>query len=132
MGWIHLHPTDYEESQRSVKHLHATEEWIFDLIKNGAQLRPLAFGYRICTKFERKYHSVVEEKYVVDGKFSKIYIFYGDSIFSWLCYCAEIKEILEYEGSFPMIFRLVQELLGYPFFYFAPTLKNDDICQHFD
>ena len=35
--------------------------------------------------------------------------------FYWLCDCSAIKEVLEYSGSIPIIYRLAQELLGYQF-----------------
>ena len=40
---------------------------------------------------------------------------YLGNYFWWLCDCAEIKEILEYEGSILMIYSGDQEILGYHF-----------------
>ena len=41
-----MHTADDEESYLEVKLLSEKEEYVFDLIKNGAQLRNLAFIFR--------------------------------------------------------------------------------------
>ena len=59
MCWILMQTADDDESQQAIKLLRETGESIFDLSKNGALLRPLAFGSWSCKYFESKYHSFV-------------------------------------------------------------------------
>ena len=56
MGWILMHPANDDESQRTMRTLRETGECLFNLGKNGARLRPIAFGLISCTDFEREYH----------------------------------------------------------------------------
>ena len=48
MGWILMQPADGEESQKATAHLKNTGEFLFNLSKHGAQLKPVVFGYRNC------------------------------------------------------------------------------------
>ena len=82
---------------------------------NGSRLRPLAFGYRSCTYFEIKYHSFVGETECGRCEiFLNRHLLWGQH-FWWLCDCAAIKEILEYEVNIIMVWCWDQELLGYHF-----------------
>ena len=63
MGWILMQPADDFDSTEATIKLQKTGECLFDLCKNGARLRPVSFGSRSCTDFERKYHSFVGEEY---------------------------------------------------------------------
>ena len=56
MGWILMQPADDPESIQATTNLLETGECLFDLNKDGARLRPVFFGSRSCTEFERKYH----------------------------------------------------------------------------
>ena len=56
MGWILMQPADEKESQKSTAHIKKTRECLFDLFKNGAQLKPVAFGSCSCDDMESKYH----------------------------------------------------------------------------
>ena len=54
MGWILMQPADEKESQKSTAHIKKTRECLFDLFKNGAQLKPVAFGYHSGNDMESK------------------------------------------------------------------------------
>ena len=61
MGWILIQPADDVESERATKIMLDTGEFLFDLYKDVARLKPIQFGSRSCTDFERKYHLFVGE-----------------------------------------------------------------------
>ena len=61
MGWILMQPADDEESVAASKILLTTGECLFDLSKNGARLKPIAFGSRSCTLVEKSFHSFTGE-----------------------------------------------------------------------
>ena len=48
MSWILMQPADDKESQKATAHLKNTGEFLFNLSKHGAQLKPVVFGYRNC------------------------------------------------------------------------------------
>ena len=82
---------------------------------NGSRLRPLAFGYPSCTYFERKYYLFVGETSCSIWKNWQNRHLVWKQHFWLLCDCASVKEIIEYEGSIPMVCRWDQELFGYHF-----------------
>ena len=59
MGWLLTQTVGNKESQHEIRTLQETSKCLFDLGKNGARLKPIAFCLRSCTYFERKYHSFV-------------------------------------------------------------------------
>ena len=61
MGLILMYPSDDDESQHVMRTFQETGEYLFDLSKNGARLKPISFCSRLCTYFEHKYHSFVGE-----------------------------------------------------------------------
>ena len=61
MVWILMQLAEDEYSQREIRTVRETGEYLFDLGKNGARLKPIAFSSRPCTYFERKYHLFVIE-----------------------------------------------------------------------
>lgn len=115
MAWILMQPADDEESQRATKLLLETGECIFDLCKNGARLRPIAFGSRACTDMERKLHSFLGEIACGRWAIGQNRRFLWGCYFYWMCDCSAVKEVLEYDGSISYICRWAQELLGYHF-----------------
>ena len=115
MGWILMQPADDEESKRATAQLLETGECVFDLSKNGARLRPVAFGSRACSDMERLYHSFVGEVACGRWAISQNRQYLWGNKFYWLCDCSAVQEILEYDGTIPMICRWSQELLGYDF-----------------
>ena len=115
MGWILMQPADDEESHRATAHLLETGECVFDLSKNGTRLRPVAFGSRACSDMERLYHSFVGEVACGRWAISQNCQYLWGNKFYWLCDCSAVREILEYDGTIPMICRWAQELLGYDF-----------------
>ena len=92
-----------------------TVECYFELTKDGAWLKPVAFGSCGCNENEQKLHSFVGE--AVCGHLAiaqnRTYL-WGDHFF-WMCDCSAMKEILEYNSNIPMIFRWAQEILAYCF-----------------
>ena len=65
------------------------------------KLKDISFfvGETVCRRW-----AIVKNRYLIWGHH-----------FWWLCDCVSIKEILEYEGSTPMIYYWYQELLVYHF-----------------
>ena len=61
MGWILIQPADDEESTKVATILKETGKCLFDLTKNGARLKPVAFGSRSCNANEVKIHSFTGE-----------------------------------------------------------------------
>ena len=55
--------------------------------------------------------------------------FFWGHHFCWLCNCAAIKEIPDYEGIIPIVFRWAQELLGY---YFSIVHQSNKIMTDVD
>ena len=94
MGWIFMQPADNDKSQCAMSILRETIECLFDLSKNGARLKPIAFGSRLCTDFERKYHSFVIETACVIWEISQnCHLLWGQHL--WCIYdCAAVKEVL--------------------------------------
>ena len=48
-GWILMQTSDDKESIKAIKNLASTGICLFDLSKNGARLKHIAFGSRSCT-----------------------------------------------------------------------------------
>ena len=90
-------------------------ECLFYLSKNGARLKPIAFGSRSCTSVEKSFHYFTGES--ASGRWSigqnRRYLW--GCHFWWICDCSAIKEVLEYNGTILMVYRWVQKLLGYQF-----------------
>ena len=115
MGWILMQPVDDEKSTRAATTLKETGKCLFDLTKNGARLKPVAFGLQGCNTNEVNFHSFTGE-----GAYGRWAIIQNRKYlrgchFYWMCDCSSIKYILEYDKSIPMICQWAQELLGYQF-----------------
>ena len=102
MGWILMQPIDDIESTKA---LLKCGECTFDLSNDGDRLRPVRFGSRACTDFERKYHSFVGETASSRWEISQNKHYLWGNNFWWICDCAAMKEILEYEGNISQICR---------------------------
>ena len=83
--------------------------------KNSACLKSVAFGSRSCNDNEHNFYLFMGEGAFGCWAISQNRKYLWGCHFYWLCDCSEIKEILGYNGSIPMICRWVQELLGYQF-----------------
>ena len=105
MGWILMQPANNNESQAASKKLLALGECLFDLSKHGARLKPIAFGSRSCTLVERHFHSFTGE--AASGRWSieKNRKYLWGSHFWWICDCSSVKEVLEYNGTIPLVCR---------------------------
>ena len=103
--WILMQPEDDIESTKSTKALLKCSECTFNLSEDGARLHPVRFGSRAFTYFERKYHSFVGEAASGRWEISQNRHYLWGNKFWWMCDCAAIKEILEYEGSISQICR---------------------------
>ena len=66
MSWILIQPVDDIESTKATRGLLNSDEYTFDLGKDGARICPVRFGSRVYTEFERQYHLFVGE--VVSGR----------------------------------------------------------------
>ena len=115
MGWILMQPADDEQSIAASMTLSSGGKCLFELSKNGARLQPIAFGSRACTGLERKFHSFVGEAACGRWAISQNRMYLWGSHFYWMCDCAAVKEILDYDGNISMVCRWAQELLGYHF-----------------
>ena len=115
MRWILMQPADGEESARATKLLQDTGKCIFDLCKNSARLKPIAFGWQACTDMERRLHSFLGEIACGQWAIGQNRRFLLGCLFYWMCDCSAVKEVLEYEGSISYVCRWAQELLGYHF-----------------
>ena len=103
-----MQPADDAESIKGTKTLLKTGECLFDLCKDGAELRPVKFGSRSCMDFEFKYHSFVGKSAAGRWAISQNRHFLWGNNFWWMCDCSAIKEILEYKGNISHIFRWLQ------------------------
>ena len=63
----------------------------------------------------RSFTPLLMKPYAVVELSHKTVNMYGKIIFSWMCNCSTMKEILEYDGNIPIICRWTQELLAYSF-----------------
>ena len=115
MAWILMQPDDSSESCTAMQLLKETGENTFDFSKNGPRLVPVRFGSRACTDKERWFHSFVGESACGRWGIAQNRKFLWGCHFFWLCDCAAVKEILDYDGPINMIKRWSQELLGYHF-----------------
>ena len=61
MGWILMQPCDDIESTAATELLKKMGEYKFDLSKNSARLKPIAFGSRSCGDNETNVHSFTGE-----------------------------------------------------------------------
>ena len=113
MGWIMMQPSNDAESIRATEILRKPGEYVFDLTRNGAHLRPTGFGSRCCLEQEKKYHSFVGEAACRIWVISQNRRFLWRSHFWWMCDYKSIKEVLEYDGTISIVCRWEQELLGY-------------------
>ena len=115
MDWILTQPTDDEESIRAATILRKTGKYLFDLTKNGARLKPVAFGSRGCNTNKVNFHSFTGEGACVRWTIIENRKYLWGYHFYWMCDCFSIKETLEYDESISMICRWAQELLCYQF-----------------
>ena len=115
MAWILMQPDDSPQSLAATKLL--ADEGInkFDTKLDGPRLIPVRFGSRACLDKEKWFHSFVGEGACGRWGISQNRKFLWGTHFYWLCDCAAVKEILEYDGPITMIKRWAQELLGYHF-----------------
>ena len=149
MAWILMQPDDSEASIAATKVLLETGINQFDVTMDGPRLVPVRFGSRACLDKEKWFHSFVGEGACGRWGISQNRKFLWGTHFYWLCDCAAVKEILEYDGPITMIKRWAQELLGYHFsvvhrlqrmmrdvdslnrFYGNPVETYDTIAQAF-
>ena len=103
-----IQPTDDVESTKATKALLNNGEYTFDLSKDGARLRPVRFGSRVCTDFERNHYLLVGEAALGRWTISQNRHYLWGNKFWWMCDCAAVKEILEYEGNISQICRWAQ------------------------
>jgi hypothetical protein len=115
MGYILMQPSNTADSLAALAILKAGGENLFDLLMNGARLRPVRFGSRRCNDREHHYHSFVGEAGAGRWAISQCRKYLWGAHFYWLCDCSAMKEILEYDGEIHQIRRWAQELLGYHF-----------------
>ena len=136
MGWILMQPDDSDASKVALALLRSDGICDFDVSMKGARLRPIRFGSRSCTERERHYHSFVGEAGCGRWGISQNRKFLWGSEFFWLCDCAAVKEVLEYDGPIHQIRRWAQELLGYFFQVFhrpARMMRDvDGLTRRFD
>ena len=90
-------------------------ECLFYLSKNGARLKPIAFGSRSCTSVEKSFHYFTGESASGGWSIGQDRRYLWGCHFWWICDCSAIKEVLEHNGTIPMVCRWVQELLYYQF-----------------
>jgi len=115
MAWILMRPDD---SPASIAATHLLKEHgtnLFDATMDGPRLLPVRFGSRACLDKEKWFHSFVGEGACRRWGIAQNRKFLWGTHFYWLCDCAAVKEILEYDGPITMIKRWAQELLGYHF-----------------
>ena len=105
-----MQPATDNKSQAASKKLLASGECLFGLSSHGARLKPIAFTSRSCTLVERHFHSFMGE--AASGRWS---IEQNRSYFWLICNYSSVKEVLEYNGTIPLVCRWDQELLGYRF-----------------
>ena len=99
MRWILMQPADGSESFEATKQLQKDGKCLFDLCRDGARLKPVKFGSRSCTEFERKYHLFVGEAAAGISAISQDrHFIWGNNLY-WMCNCTAVKEILEYGGG---------------------------------
>ena len=107
MGWILIQPSNDNETQAGSKKLLVSEEYLFDLSKQGTRLQPIAFGFRSCTLVERCFHSFTGE--AASGRWSieqnRRYLW--GSHFWWICDCSSVKGVLKYNGTIHLVCRWV-------------------------
>ena len=115
MAYILMQPSDDAESQKAMKLLEKSGICKFELSKDGARLKPVSFGSRSCNDNERYLHSFTGEVACGRWAISQNRKYLWGCHFYWLCDCSAVKEVLEYDGTIPMICRWAQELLGYQF-----------------
>ena len=93
MGWMLMQPANDKESLAAMKTLTSTGVCLFDLAKNGARLKPIAFGSRSCNINEKYFHSFTGE--AASGRWAigqnKKYLW--GCHFWWICDCSAVKEI---------------------------------------
>ena len=110
-----MQPADNKESIKATKTLASTGVCLFDLSKNDARFKPIAFGSRSCTVNEKCLHSFTGEAACGRWAIVQNKRFLWGCHFWWICDCSAVKEILEYDGPIPISCRWAQELLGYQF-----------------
>jgi len=115
MAWILMQPDDSPQSVAATKLLANEGINKFDEKLDGPRLIPVRFGSRACLDKEKWFHSFVGKGACGRWGISQNRKFLWGTHFYWLCDCAAVKEILEYDGPITMIKRWAQELLGYHF-----------------
>ena len=83
--------------------------------KNGARLKSIAFGSHSFNDDERNFHSFTGESACGRCTIAQNRKYLSGCHFYWMCDCSAIKEILEYDGRIPMIYRWTHELIDYQF-----------------
>ena len=115
MAWILMQPDDSEKSKAATTLLLTKGINQFDATMDGPRLIPVRFGSRACLDKEKWFHSFVGEGACGRWGIAQNRKFLWGTHFYWLCDCAAVKEILDYDGPITMIKRWAQELLGYHF-----------------
>ena len=134
MSWILMQPADDDLSIAATKLLLKTGEFLFDLEMDGPRLKPVKYGSRACTTSEKWFHSFVGEAAAGRWGIGQNRKFLWGNQFYWVCDCAAVKEVLDYEGPISMIKRWAQELLGYHFTVIhrsAKMMKDVDSLNRF-
>ena len=115
MAWILMQPDDSEKSKAATELSTTKGVNQFDASMDRPRLIPIRFESRACLDKEKWFHSFVGESACGHWGISQNKKFLLGTHIYWLCDCAAVKEILDYDGPITMIKRWAQELLGYHF-----------------
>ena len=115
MSWILMQPADDGAFVEATATLKQTGEFLFDLEMDGPRLKPIKYGSRACSTSKKWFHSFIGEAAAGKWGIGQNRKFLWGNFLHWVCDCAAVKEILDYEGSISMIKRWAQELLDYHF-----------------
>ena len=115
MGYILMQPDDSPAAAAATAALDKGKYDLFDVRRDGARLRPVAFGARKCDERESHFHSIVGEAAAGRYAIGKERKWLWGNQFYWVCDCSAVRAIMNYEGTNYMLSRWAQELLGYHF-----------------
>ena len=83
----------------------------------------------LATLAKKWFHSFIGEAAAGRWGIGQNRNFLWGNFFYWVCDCAAVKEVLDYEGLISMIKRWAQELLGYQF---AVIHRNSKMMKDVD
>ena len=92
MGWILMQPANDKESIAASEKLTTTGKCSFNLSKNIACLKPIAFGSRGCQDNERNLHSFTGDGVYECWSIGKNLKCLWGCHFYWMCNCSAMKE----------------------------------------